>query len=65
MASFGTKKLLSIIGVAFLLIVAGNFTNAMERDEYAFSHPEEAEAWLRERGIDGYGSNFFVFRYTG
>lgn len=43
----------------------GNFTNAMECDAYAFSHPEEAEAWLRERGIDGYGSNFFVFRYAG
>lgn len=29
------------------------------------THPEEADVWLRERGIDGYGSNFFVESYIG
>lgn len=40
-------------------------TDAMGCDEYSFAHPEEADAWLREQGIDGYGSNFFVESYIG
>ncbi len=43
----------------------GDLIDIMECDAYAFSHPEEADVWLREREIDGYGSNFFVFRYAG
>ncbi len=39
-------------------------TSAEECDEYALAHEKECDEWLMERGIEGYGSNFFVECYT-
>jgi len=40
-------------------------TTLEECDEYAMTHENECDEWLKERGIEGYGSNFFVWENIG
>lgn len=71
MTSFGMKRVLPIIGVILMSSCGqrksrtNGCTTTEECDEYAFSNEEECDEWLRERGIEGYGSNFFVESYIG
>lgn len=41
------------------------YTTREECDGYALHNEEYCDEWLRERGIEGYGSNFFVEEYIG